>query len=176
MSSVNRAGKSTEIKNLSERFGKAKTAFLVDFKGMNVEQVTRLRKVLKPNNAEVRVVRNTLAKLAIKDHPDKDKVLGEKFVGTNAVVFVYGDPSASAKTLTDFGKEVEALQLKFGVMDGADLDKDKIKYLATLPGKDELRTQLLGTLQAPLSKFVQQLVAPSRSFLTVLGAYKNKQE
>ncbi len=173
--SVDRAGRSTEIKNLSERFGKVKTAFLVDFKGINVEQVTRLRKILKSNDAELRVVRNTLARLAIKEHPEKDKALGDKFIGTNAVVFVYGDPGTSAKTLADFGKEVEALQFKCGIMEGTSLDKDKMKYLATLPGKDELRAQLVAMLQAPLSQYVRQLAAPARSFLTLLDAYKKKQ-
>lgn len=169
---MTREKKASEITAISERMGKAKAAFLVDFKGLNVEEVTTLRKRLQPIDSEMRVVRNTLAKRALKDHPNIETFLSEKFIGTNALVFAYEDASASAKALTEFGKEAEELQLKSGFMDGKELNEAQIKYLATLPGKDELRAQLLATMAAPMSKFVRTLDAVPSGFARVLNAYK----
>src|SRR5690606_6985749 len=146
-----------------------------DFKGMNVEQVTNLRKKLFTIDSEMRVVRNTLAKRALKDYPAQEKALSEGFVGTNAIVFAFGDASASAKQLAEFGKEVETLEIKLGVMDDQALDQDMIKYLATLPPLEVLRAQLLGTLAAPMQKFVSTLAAPATQFVCLLKAYEDKQ-
>lgn len=173
---MDRSQKTQQIAGISERFAKAKAAFLVDFKGMTVEQVTALRKGLRKDNAEMKVVRNTLAKLALKDHPAVSEAISNDLVGTNAVVFAYGDASSSAKTLSNFTKDNEVMQLKGGVMDGKRLSQEMVSYLATLPGKDVLRAQLLGLFQAPASKFVRTLAAAPTGFLTVLNARKEKLE
>lgn len=143
---ITRADKEQEIKLITEKFGKAKGAFIVDFKGIKVEQVTNLRKKLNAAESEMKVVRNTLAKRAFKDHPAIETAFANSMKGTNAIVFSYGEVNATAKTLADFAKDVEVLQIKSGVMDGAALDDAKIKFLATLPGKDQCRAMLLGTL------------------------------
>lgn len=173
---MNREEKAQEIASLSERFGKAKAAFLVDYKGMDVESVTKLRKILRPLQAEMRVVRNTLARRALKEHPTMESAIAESFVGTNAVIFAFGDPSAPAKSINDFAKEVEILQIKAGVMDGAFLDESKVKYLATLPSKEELQAKLLGVLSAPMTKYLGTLQAASSGFVRVLNAYKGQKE
>ena len=173
---ITRERKAEEIAAISERFGKAKAAFLVDYKGMNVEEVTNLRKNLSPLEAEMKVVRNTLALRALKDHPSIEPALADSFVGTNAIVFAYGDASAPAKALAEFQKEVEELQIKTGVMDGKGLDEARIKFLATLPSKEQLRAQLLGVLNAPMGKFLGTLQAVPGGFARVLNAYKEKQE
>lgn len=154
---ITRADKEQEIKLLSEKFNKAKGAFIVDFKGMKVEQVTNLRKKLNTAESEMKVVRNTLAKRAFKDHPAADKALSTSMKGTNAIVFSYGEVNTTAKTLADFAKDVEVLQIKTGMMDGEALDDAKIKFLATLPGKDQLRAMFLGVLQAPAAKMARVL-------------------
>jgi large subunit ribosomal protein L10 len=171
---ITRADKAQEIASLSEKFGRAKAAFLVDFKGMTVEQVTTLRKKLVPVESEMKVVRNTLAIRALMDHPESESAIKDSFVGTNAVVFAYADAPASAKALSDFAKEVELLQLKVGVMEGKALDANGIKALANLPSKEVLRAQLLGVLQAPMSKFVGTLNAVPSGFVRVLAAQKDK--
>lgn len=167
--------KAQEITALSERFSKSKAAFLVDYKGLNVEQVTKLRKALSPVESEMKVVRNTLAARAVMDREEYN-VFRESLVGTNAIVFAYGDPSASAKLLQEFQKEMETLQVKSGVMEGKNLDEAQIKYLATLPGKNELRAQFLGVLQAPMSKFLGTMQAVPGGFARVLNAYKEQKE
>lgn len=171
---MDRSQKVQAITSLSEKFGRAKAAFLVDFKGMNVEQVTSLRKTLTPLQAEMKVVRNTLAKRALLEHPKSEAAIAKSLSGTNAVVFAYEDVSAAAKALADFARDVEALELKTGVMDGSALSKQQITYLATLPGKEVLRAQLLGVFAAPMSKFVRTLSAVPGGFVRVLAAKKDK--
>ena len=130
---MDRAQKAQVIDGLKDRFSRSSAAFLVDFKGMNVEQVTTLRKQLVGVDAEMKVVRNTLAKRALADFPSESDAISSDFIGTNAVIFAYGDASAPAKALSEFAKDVEQLQVKSGVMEGERLDEAKIKYLADLP-------------------------------------------
>ena len=150
-----RADKDTDIKLISEKLAKAKGAFVVDFKGMKVEQVTSLRKKLHAAESEMKVVRNTLAKRAFKDHPIIGNAFDSTMKGTNAIVFAFNEVVGVAKTLADFGKDVEALKIKTGVMDGEALDANKIKFLATLPGKDQLRAQFLCLLKEPSARLVR---------------------
>jgi large subunit ribosomal protein L10 len=171
---ITRADKDVQVKGLVEQFAKAKAAFVVDFKGLRVEQVTDLRKKLHPTESEMKVVRNTLCRLALKSYPEMDKVLSDKLKGTNAIVFAYGDVTASAKTLATYAKDVEVFQLKMGVMDGQLLGEVKIKYLSTLPSKDVLRAQFLGVLNAPATKFVRTLSAVPSGFARVLQAHHDK--
>lgn len=154
-----REDKAKEISSLSENFGRAGAAFLVDFKGMSVDQVTTLRKKLFPLDSEMRVVRNTLALRALADHPKASEALKDSFVGNNAIVFAYGEAAPAAKAIYDYSKEVESLQLKVGLMDGEPLTLEAVKTLANLPSKDVLRAMLLGTLQGAASKFVRTLAA-----------------
>lgn len=154
---ITRADKEQEIQLISEKFGKAKGAFIVDFKGIKVEQVTNLRKQLNQNESEMKVVRNTLAKRAFKDHPAVANAFENSMTGTNAIVFSYGEVNAAAKVLADFKKVVDVLQIKSGLMDGEALDDAKINFLATLPGKDQCRAMFLGVLNAPGSKLARCL-------------------
>jgi large subunit ribosomal protein L10 len=170
---ITRADKEQEIKVLAEKFAKAKAAFIVDFKGLKVEQVTDLRKKLHPAESEMKVVRNTLAKRALLQYPEMGNALSSSFKGTNAIVFAYGDVSASAKTLSTFSKDVEVFQLKSGVMDGKVLNEDRIKFLSTLPGKDQLRAQFLGVLNAPGSKLVRTINEVPSALVRVLAAKKD---
>lgn len=149
--------KEGEVKVLSDKFSKSKGAFIVDFKGLKVEQVTNLRKTLHKSESEMKVVRNTLARLALKNYPKESDALGAALKGTNAIVFSFGEVNATAKALADFAKDNELLQVKTGVMDGEKLDEAKIKFLATLPGKDQLRAMFLAMLQAPATQLARCL-------------------
>lgn len=152
-----RADKDVDIKLISEKLAKAKGAFVVDFKGMKVEQVTSLRKKLHVVESEMKVVRNTLAKRAFKDHPKIQSAFASTMSGTNAIVFAFNEVVGVAKTLADFSKDIEALKIKTGFMDGEALDQNKIKFLATLPGKDQLRAQLLCLLKEPSTRLARVL-------------------
>jgi large subunit ribosomal protein L10 len=173
---LDRQQKETAVKSVKDQLSRAKAAFLIDFKGLNVEQVTTLRKKLRKIDSEMKVVRNTLAKRAIKDDAKTDAALKTHLVGTNAFVFAFEDVSASAKLLVDFAKDNDKLEVKVGVMEGTALDSGKITVLAKLPSKDVLRAQLLGMLAAPATKFVGTLAAVPGGFARLLNAYKTKQE
>ncbi len=167
--------KAVETSALAEKFAKAKAAFLVDFKGLDVERVTKLRKALAPLNSEFRVVKNTLALRAMKDYPTFGEPLKDQFVGNNGVVFAYEDASAAAKFLTQFVKENEALVMKKGAMDGKLLNEAMVKYLATLPGKPELRAKLLGTLQSPMATLLGLMNNVPGTFVRLLAARHEQQ-
>lgn len=172
---LRREEKAELVKGLSESFSKAKASFLVDYKGMNVEQVTTLRKKLNDVGATMKVVRNTLARRALSEYESANEALKDKLVGTNAFVFAFDEASGPAKAVAEFAKDVEHFKFKAGIMGDTALDSQRLTYLSTLPGKDELRAKLLGMLQAPMSGFVRVLAAVPGGFVNVLNAYKDKQ-
>lgn len=169
-----KADKENVVKAMTDYFSRSKASFVVDFKGLNVEQVTTLRKKLRGIKAEMKVVRNTLARRALDGDSVRQGVYKDSLIGTNAFVFAYDDVSATAKLIADFAKDHEKMQLKVGEMDGQALDKKRIEALAKLPSKDVLRAQLLGLFQAPMSKFVRTLNAVPGGFVRVLEAHKQK--
>ncbi|MCB9025181.1 MAG: 50S ribosomal protein L10 [Bdellovibrionaceae bacterium] len=169
---MTRADKQQEITTITDKLSKVKAAFLIDYKGMNVEEVTSLRKKLAPVQSEMKVVRNTLAKLALKNYPDMDTALSGQFTGTNAIVFAYAEAPATAKLLREFGETVEELVIKTAVMDGRALDANSIKALADLPSIEVLQAQLLGVLQAPMSKLVRTLNEVPSGLARALNARK----
>jgi large subunit ribosomal protein L10 len=171
---MTREHKASEITRLSERFAKAKAAFIVDYKGISVEKMTGIRKSLRQQSAEMKVVRNTLAIRALADHPSFKTPLEEQLFGTNAIVFAYDDVSATAKSLSSFVKDIEELQIKSGAMDGRALAEAQIQYLATLPPKPELQAKLLGLFQAPAAKFVRTLNEVPSKFVRVLAARRDQ--
>lgn len=162
---ITRADKEQEIQLIGEKFSKSTGAFIVDFKGMKVEHVTSLRKKLNAAESEMKVVRNTLAIRALKAYPSIESAFSKKLKGTSALVFSYKEVNATAKVLSDFAKDVEVLQIKTGMMDGQPLDDAKIVFLASLPGKDAMRAQLLRTFKEP-----------SAAMARVLDAYVKKMQ
>lgn len=172
--STTREGKSALIGDVKGRFDKATSAVLVDYKGMNVENLTKLRASFRKAGVEYKVVKNTLVKHALKDSSYSGK-LDDVLVGMTGVAWSYEDPSAAAKVIKAFKKDAgdagEKLKVKAGLIDGSVLDGQAVEsQLANMPGKDELRASLLATLQAPLQQFVMLLNAPAQNFVYVLAA------
>jgi large subunit ribosomal protein L10 len=167
-----RATKDTQIGEIRSRFDKMTAAVFLDFKGMTVEHVTKLRAEFRKAGVEYKVVKNTLVMHALKDGPFKGK-LDDVLVGMTGIAWTYEDPSAAAKVVKAFRKDPagEKLQIKAGLIEGSVLDAKAVEdQLAVMPGKDELRAQLLATLQAPLQNFVGLLAAPAQNFVYVLSA------
>jgi len=102
------------VSELQEKFKKAKAAFVADYKGLKVEQMTTLRKSLRDASAEFKVVKNTLAMIAVKDAGAEP--LKDHFEGTTAVAMSYADPVAAAKILTQFAKDEPKLKLRVGLL------------------------------------------------------------
>ena len=168
---VIRAEKTAVITEVTDKMKAAPITIFLDTNGMTVSQINTLRSGLRKKNAQVRVVKNTLARIASKSlNYQIDKILS----GPTSLVFGKGDVVEPTKFVMDLSKDLEKLTVKGAVMDGQVLSVKDLTALSNLPSRDQLIAQLVGGIKTPITKFVLQMGTPLRKLVYVLDAIKRQ--
>ena len=171
---LTREQKRDAVSELSDKFSRATSVFVADYRGLGVLEVRELQTQLRAETdgeSEYRVVKNAVLRLACEG--SDVAVLKEHFSGPSAVAISYGDPASLAKVLVNFSKDKELFEIKGGMLDGKALEDHEVAKLATLPSLLELRGQIAGLLQAPAGKLARLLKEPGGQLARVVAARKD---
>lgn len=171
---MNRRTKEEVVAELHEILKDTKWAVLTNYRGLNVEKITALRNALRKSSSELRVVKNTLMKIASQE--TGMSVLSEQFKGPIAVALTKGDAVEPTKILVDFARKNSELEINCGMLNGKFLNKDQINALSELPSREILLGQLLSVLVGAQTGLVNVLSGVPRSFVRVLNAYREAKE
>lgn len=170
---LNRQEKAVVVDEVSAQVANAASIIVAEYRGLEVEAITKLRKQAREQGVYLRVLKNTLARRAVAGTPFEK--LSDQMVGP----LIYGispDPVGAAKVLANFAKGTDKLVLKAGALPGNVLDVNGVKALATMPSREELLATLLGTMQAPVTKFVQTLNEVPGKFVRTVAALRDSRE
>lgn len=162
------------VEELTQKLSDSQLAVLTDYRGLNVKDITELRKKLREAGVEFKVVKNTLTTLAARKLELED--LEPHLEGPTAIAFGFEDPVAPAKILSDFAQDHKQLELKVGVLEGKVIDADAIGDLAKLPSREVLLGMLLGAMQGPIGGFARVLAGPITGFARVLDQIRQQKE
>ena len=165
--------KQATVSEVATKLQGAQSLIVAEYRGLNVERVTQLRSKARKSGVWLRVLKNTLARRAVKGTPFEK--LSDQMVGP----LMYGisqDPVAGAKVLSEFAKENELFVIKAGAMPNAVMSAQDIKALSQLPSREELLAKLLGTMQAPVTKLVRTMNEVPSKFVRTLAAYRDSKE
>lgn len=157
------------VEKLAQELKDTKSFVISDYSGMSVAQVQELRKNLKGKDGQFAVVKNSLFKIAL-EKAEIDPAQFDGFTGPIALSTSSSDEVAPAKDTYDFAKDVEALEIKAGFLEGNVLSKEEVESLAQLPSKEELIAKTVGTIKAPINGFVNVLAGNARGLVIVLKA------
>lgn len=172
---VTKAKKTQTIEDLQTALLNSKMTVISDYQGTNVSELTQLRREVQNVGGDVKVAKNTLIKLAIKDQGFA-KELDEFLSGPTAVVYTDKDPVAVAKVLTEYIKKVKKTSIKGGILEGKKISENDLKDISSLPSKEVLISKLLGSMNAPAQNIVYALSGVSRNLVYVLDAVRKQKE
>ena len=168
-----RADKVAVVTEITAKLNDAQAVFVTEYRGLTVSQIAGVRNALRPNEAQMVIYKNTLAKLAVRDAGVDG--LDELLVGPTALTFVQGDVAGAAKALRESARTLPALVVKGGVLGDVRLSESDVIALADLPSREELLAKFAGALQAPLVKTAGLLQALPRNFAYGLNALIEQQ-
>jgi large subunit ribosomal protein L10 len=171
--SLNRQQKAEKVKEVGALVASSASIVVAEYRGLDVDAVTRLRKQARGQGVQLRVLKNTLARRAVDGTPYaglSDKLIGPLMYGFST------DPVAAAKVLSAFAKDNDKLVLKAGAMPNFVMDEAGVKALATMPSRDELLSKLMATMQAPIAQFVRTLNEVPSRFVRTLAAVRDAKE
>jgi large subunit ribosomal protein L10 len=171
---LSRESKKSLVEGYQGGVATAPNVFLVKYQGITVPQVTDLRTRVRESGGHYEVVKNRIV-LRVLDGSALEG-LKEHFEGPTAVAYNEDDPVALAKVLTDFAKEVPAIEFKAGLVDGQVVEAEEVKQIAALPSREALMAKLLFLLQSPITGFVRVMAALPREFVTVLDQVRQEKE
>jgi large subunit ribosomal protein L10 len=171
---LDREQKEQVVVELREKLQSFKLAVLSDYSGMNVGKLTALRNALRKTGTDLKVVKNTLLRIASKD--TDMQVFSEKLKGPLALALNDGDVVEATKVLIDFAKKNAELEIKAGVLNGKVITPEQLAVLAELPSREILLAKLLSVMIGVQTSLVNVLSAVPRGLVQVLGAYQAKQE
>ena len=171
---VPNAEKIKKVKELNEVFQKAKAAVLADYQGIDAPELTQLRRYMRTQSVDFRVIKNTLARQAAKNTPFE--MLDEEFKGPVSLVVSYEDPIAPAKALAEFAKSGASKSPKVlcGVVEGKKVAPEEVKALADLPSKEVLIAIMLAVFNGPTTNFVGVFNSLLRKLVGTLDAIREK--
>ncbi len=161
------------VDELTEKLGRAKGVYLTDYIGLNVQDITDLRREFYANDVEYMVAKNTLLKLAANN--TNLSGLDSFLNGSTAIAFAYEDPTAPARVIKKFTKDNDLPKVKGIIIDGNIIDGSEFDRIANLPTKDESLAKLVVLLQSPLMKFVWALKSPMSDMTNMLNNLKEKE-
>ena len=167
-----KAFKEDKVALIREKIDKAQVAIVTEYKGMTVEEITKLRRALQKDGGDYMVTKNTLAKIAIKGTPYE--VLAEKLEGPIAIAFGFEDQVAPAKALAQFIKETKKGEILAAAMDGRLMSAEEAKALATLPSKEEIYAKMLGCINSPASGIANSVNAVMSSLVRAIAAVRDQ--
>lgn len=149
--------KEDAIKSISDDIKNSASIILTEYRGMTVVQMTELRKKLRENDCKLKVLRNNFSRIACKNL-ELDEIV-DYFVGPVAVAFISGEANEAAKTIFDYMEKAPTLSVKCAMVDGEFYDAEKIEAYSKLPGRKQLISMFMSTVNATTSKFVRTLQA-----------------
>ena len=141
--------------------------YFVDYRGLTFAEATELRARLRKVDASLKVVKNTLSKIAAADAGVEG--LDELLSGPTAIAYVHGDPAKVAKTIQDFIKEKKKAAIRGGKLQRSVLTASQVEALASLPSREQLIAQLVGTIASPLAGLANVLTGPIRGLVVIIG-------
>ena len=143
------------VSEIKEKLDKSVSIVLVDYRGLDSEQVAELRNHLREAEVDYKIYKNTLLKIAMED--EKYKEIKNVLEGPTAVAFSYTDATIAARKLNDIAKKYQNLQFKAGIVENTFYDEEKIKAIGEIPSREELLSKLLGSLKSPITNFARVL-------------------